>query len=155
MAWRDNKGIGLVTALTRKTIQIIAFLVGLYYSRQWPRGGCGAAIIVCPATVMKQWVQEVHRWWPPFRVAILHTTGSAFARSEKSTAKIYRSLAESMFTTGHIVVTSYECIRTLQQVLLQKRWTYVVLDEGHKIRNPDAEVTIACKQFLVGLFCGR
>ena len=26
------------------------------------------------------------------------------------------------------------------------KWDYVVLDEGHKIRNPDAEVTLACKQ---------
>lgn len=25
-------------------------------------------------------------------------------------------------------------------------WHYVILDEGHKIRNPNAAVTLACKQ---------
>lgn len=38
--------------------------------------GLGPTVIVCPATVMHQWVKEFHTWWPPFRVAILHETGS-------------------------------------------------------------------------------
>lgn len=25
---------------------------------------------------MNQWVQEFHTWWPVFRVALLHTSGS-------------------------------------------------------------------------------
>lgn len=35
------------------------------------------------------------------------------------------------------------------QLLLSHRWGYVVLDEGHKIRNPDAETTLLCKQLHV------
>jgi DNA excision repair protein ERCC-6 len=35
-------------------------------------------------------------------------------------------------------------------LLLAQRWQYVVLDEGHKIRNPDAEVTLICKRFNTG-----
>lgn len=31
--------------------------------------------------------------------------------------------------------------------LLQHHWHYVILDEGHKIRNPDAQATLAVKQF--------
>lgn len=38
--------------------------------------GLGPTVIVCPATVMHQWVKEFHTWWPPFRVAVLHDTGS-------------------------------------------------------------------------------
>ena len=38
--------------------------------------GLGPTIIVCPTTVMHQWVKEFHTWWPPFRVAVLHETGS-------------------------------------------------------------------------------
>lgn len=29
-----------------------------------------------------------------------------------------------------------------------REWGYVVLDEGHKIRNPDAHITLACKRLL-------
>ncbi len=38
--------------------------------------GLGPVLIVCPATVLQQWVAEFHRWWPPFRVAILHGSGA-------------------------------------------------------------------------------
>jgi DNA excision repair protein ERCC-6 len=31
--------------------------------------------------------------------------------------------------------------------LIAKNWHYVILDEGHKIRNPDAKITIVAKCF--------
>ncbi len=38
--------------------------------------GLGPCLVVCPATVMHQWVSEFHSWWAPFRVAVLHETGT-------------------------------------------------------------------------------
>ena len=38
--------------------------------------GLGPVLIVCPATIMHQWVSEFHTWWPQFRVAVLHDTGT-------------------------------------------------------------------------------
>jgi DNA excision repair protein ERCC-6 len=43
-------------------------------------------------------------------------------------------------------VTSYEGLKALQTVLLPHPWDVAVLDEGQRIRNPDAEVTLLCKQ---------
>nr|XP_035929423.1 DNA excision repair protein ERCC-6 isoform X2 [Halichoerus grypus] len=82
----DEMGLG-------KTIQIIAFLAGLSYSKIRTRGsnyrfkGLGPTIIVCPTTVMHQWVKEFHTWWPPFRVAILHETGSYTQKKVKTAYK--------------------------------------------------------------------
>ena len=45
-----------------------------------------------------------------------------------------------------ILITSYEQLRRQRAALVGVHWGYVVLDEGHKIRNPDAEVTLAAKQ---------
>lgn len=47
-----------------------------------------------------------------------------------------------------MLVTSYSGMRQHQDNLLAQRFDYVILDEGHKIRNPDAEITLACKQVL-------
>lgn len=48
---------------------------------------------------------------------------------------------------GHgILITSYSAVRNLQDILQRYDWHYVILDEGHKIRNPNAGVTVACKQ---------
>lgn len=90
----DEMGLG-------KTIQMIAFLAGLKVSKLrsyvtrfafppslspailfFPHSyvsrklGLGPVLIVCPATVMHQWVSEFHTWWAPFRVALLHDTGT-------------------------------------------------------------------------------
>lgn len=51
---------------------------------------------------------------------------------------------------GHgILITSYSYIRIMQDYIQKYDWHYVILDEGHKIRNPNAGVTIACKQVTV------
>ena len=49
-------------------------------------------------------------------------------------------------TRQGLCVTSYEQLRRQRSHLVAVNWGYVVLDEGHKIRNPDAEVTLAAKQ---------
>uniref|UniRef100_A0A5F9CXN8 DNA excision repair protein ERCC-6 n=1 Tax=Oryctolagus cuniculus TaxID=9986 RepID=A0A5F9CXN8_RABIT len=121
----DEMGLG-------KTIQIIAFLASLSYSKIRTRGsnyrfeGLGPALIVCPTTVMHQWVKEFHTWWPPFRVAILHETGSYTHKKEK----LIREIAHC----HGILITSYSYIRLMQ-------------DDISRIRNPNAAVTLACKQF--------
>ncbi len=40
-----------------------------------------------------------------------------------------------------IIITSYVGVLQLNEELLRYDWHYVVLDEGHKIRNPDAKVS--------------
>ncbi|XP_010735853.3 DNA excision repair protein ERCC-6 [Larimichthys crocea] len=134
----DEMGLG-------KTIQVISFLAGLSYSKLRTRGsnyryvGLGPTVIVCPATVMHQWVKEFHTWWPPFRVAVLHETGSFTSNKEK--------LIPEIASCHGILITSYSAVRNMQDTLQRWDWHYVILDEGHKIRNPNAGVTTACKQF--------
>ncbi|XP_068424516.1 DNA excision repair protein ERCC-6 [Clinocottus analis] len=134
----DEMGLG-------KTIQVICFLAGLSYSKLRTRGsnyryvGLGPTVIVCPATVMHQWVQEFHTWWPPFRVAVLHETGSFTSNKEK--------LIPEIASCHGILITSYSAVRNLQETLQRFDWHYIILDEGHKIRNPNAGVTTASKQF--------
>merc|ERR1712219_15949 len=45
-----------------------------------------------------------------------------------------------------VLVTSYEQLRLRQEFLLGYQWGYAILDEGHKIRNPNIELTLVCKQ---------
>lgn len=69
----DEMGLG-------KTIQIIVFFGALYWSRLKDKitgiRGLGMSLIVCPATIIHQWVEEFHKWCPPIRVVILHDTGA-------------------------------------------------------------------------------
>ncbi|KAI9683093.1 MAG: hypothetical protein M1829_005884 [Trizodia sp. TS-e1964] len=152
----DEMGLG-------KTIQAIAFIAGLHYSGNLTK----PVIIVTPATVLKQWVNEFHRWWPPLRVSILHASGSGMlnlndeesienelenlsqqakklrqSKGRKSAHKIVERVVKS----GHVLVTTYAGLQSYGELLIPIDWQYCVLDEGHKIRNPNANITIFCKE---------
>ncbi|OJD19026.1 hypothetical protein AJ78_00977 [Emergomyces pasteurianus Ep9510] len=153
----DEMGLG-------KTIQVIAFLAGLHHSKKLTK----PAIVVCPPTVMKQWVNEFHRWWAPFRVSVLHTSGSgminlrresyADARLESQIwepdqprrlskeQKAARRILKRVLDEGHVLVTTYSGLQTYSSLLIPVDWGCAILDEGHKIRNPDTAITIHCKE---------
>jgi DNA excision repair protein ERCC-6 len=152
----DEMGLG-------KTIQVISFLAGLHYSGKLSQ----PVIIVAPATVMRQWVNEFHRWWPPLRVSILHTSGSGMMNLRQE-AEIEDELEDQSFDNystgrlrnqsaakrivdkvvrhGHVLVTTYSGLQTYSDILLGIPWQYAVLDEGHKIRNPNTAITLHCKE---------
>ncbi|KEY69068.1 hypothetical protein S7711_03364 [Stachybotrys chartarum IBT 7711] len=145
----DEMGLG-------KTVQLIAFLAALHHSNRLKR----PVIVVAPATLLRQWVSEFHRWWPPLRVAILHSSGSGMMdprveddydienyrpvanKSEKAARKIVKGVVDR----GHVLVTTYTGLQTYGDLLIPVQWDYAVLDEGHKIRNPNAAITVTCKE---------
>jgi len=127
-------------------------------------------LVVCPATVMRQWVREFHTWAPQFRVLLYHTSNAKM----KSKAAANRSVNKTVPSTTTseeidramarivakaisdpycptVVITTYEMVRLhANRLVVGTRapdWRYVVLDEGHKLRNPNAAITTVCKQF--------
>ncbi|KAL4983264.1 SNF2 family N-terminal domain-containing protein [Aspergillus falconensis] len=150
----DEMGLG-------KTIQAIAFLAGLHYSKRLTK----PIIVVSPATVMKQWVNEFHRWWPPFRVSILHTSGSGMvniktesSREDALMSETYRSggsssglkaarkVVKRVVEEGHVLVTTYSGLQSYASLLIPVEWGGTILDEGHKIRNPNTSITMHAKE---------
>ncbi|CAB9511762.1 CHD3-type chromatin-remodeling factor [Seminavis robusta] len=53
---------------------------------------------------------------------------------------------DSFCGTGYVVVTTYEHVRRHQETYVNHPWSYVVMDEAQKIRNPHADITLACKR---------
>lgn len=154
----DEMGLG-------KTIQIIAFLAGLHYSKKLDK----PVIVVCPATVMKQWVNEFHLWWPALRVTILHSSGSGMINVQSEASREDRLLEEvwdprrrnqpltaaqksarrtiqPVIENGGVLVTTYSGLQSYAPLLIPQEWSYAILDEGHKIRNPNTAITIYSKE---------
>ncbi|KOC59628.1 DNA excision repair protein ERCC-6 [Habropoda laboriosa] len=131
----DEMGLG-------KTVQVIAFLAGLDSSELLSDGGrfrgLGPTIVICPATLMEQWVKHFHEWWPILRVVVLHQSGTYNGDLEY----LMHSLK-----SGGILITSYSGMLRHKDLLIASQWHYIILDEGHKIRNPQAKVSKAVKEF--------
>ncbi|KAI0200457.1 putative DNA repair and recombination protein RAD26 [Astrocystis sublimbata] len=149
----DEMGLG-------KTVQIISFIAALHYSKKLDK----PVLVVAPATVLQQWVNEFHRWWPPLRVSMLHSSGSGMLNMSRENElededrrwdkrdgpqivnKAAKRVIDRVAKHGHVLVTTYASVQVYGEVLATMDWGYAVLDEGHKIRNPNAAVTIACKE---------
>ncbi|KAF2263764.1 DNA repair and recombination protein RAD26 [Lojkania enalia] len=152
----DEMGLG-------KTIQSVGFIAGLHYSKKLTK----PVIVVCPATVMVQWVREFHRWWPALRVSILHTSGSGmldtrrearlernmemwnFGENKRSLTKMGKAakrIVEKVKREGHVLVTTYSGLQSYAEFLIPTEWECAILDEGHRIRNPNTSITIHCKE---------
>ncbi|EJW81346.1 hypothetical protein WUBG_07746 [Wuchereria bancrofti] len=128
-----------------KTVQVISFLRGLAFSCLEDRGfsfsGLGPVLIICPTTLIRQWLKEFRTWFPLCRVAILHSSGSFHGQSAQLIRKMVISRSD-----GSVLLTSYGTFAKNRKHLVDKIWHYIILDEGHKIRNPDAQITLAVKE---------
>lgn len=155
----DEMGLG-------KTVQVLAFLGALHFSNMYK-----PSIVVCPVTLVRQWRREAWKWCPGFVVEILHDSArdstcrkmreksDGSDESEDSEESDYRKNSQSkggkkwdslinrvLRSESGLLITTYEQLRLLGEKLLDIEWGYAVLDEGHRIRNPNAEVTLVCKQ---------
>ncbi|CAM9248775.1 unnamed protein product [Chrysoparadoxa australica] len=132
----DEMGLG-------KTVQVVVFLGALQQAGKLRR-----TLILAPATVLSHWVAMLRLWAPKLRTVLLHRSGAAFDEaSARGGGGVARLIAKAVRLKPAVVcVGSYASLKAHRAVLVLQDWDYVVLDEGQRIRNPDAEVTLVCKQ---------
>src|SRR3954469_2899434 len=109
----DEMGLG-------KTAQVIALL------RTRPMAKL-RHVVVCPASVVPVWREEIARFYPEAKIDILKS-GNDF-KTNKAPC---------------IWLASYTQLRKHRTLLDTMEFGYAILDEGQFIKNPDAKVTQAC-----------
>ena len=121
----DDMGLG-------KTIQAIAALRILFL-----QGEITSALIVCPASLLAQWRQEIALWGPELRVQIV-------AGSPESRAAQWNSPA-------HVALVGYETLRADTEgrpdsPVQRRLWGVVVLDEASRIKNRESGIAQSCRR---------
>ncbi|KAJ4843830.1 ATP-dependent DNA helicase ddm1 [Turnera subulata] len=114
----DQMGLG-------KTIQTIGFIAHLK-----GKGLDGPYLIIAPLSTLSNWVNEISRFTPSMDAIIYH--GDKFQRNKIRQKFMPRSIGEKF----PIVVTSYEiALSDAKKHLRHYSWKYVVVDEGHRLKN--------------------
>ncbi len=110
----DDMGLG-------KTIQLLATLLTAREAGEAIR----PSLLVCPTSVVENWVQEAHRFAPTLTVAVHHgperAAGDAFYDLVKKT---------------DLLVTTYSLAHRDRALLTEVTWEYLALDEAQNIKNP-------------------
>ena len=121
----DEMGLG-------KTLQMISLLL---YDKEQEQAG--ASLIVCPASLVYNWQEEIRRFAPQLSCAVL--AGTPAARKTALTGK------------ADVYISSYDLIRRDIALFEDREFHICVLDEAQYIKNAKAAVTKAVK----GIRCGH
>jgi superfamily II DNA or RNA helicase len=116
----DEMGLG-------KTLQTLAFLSSLFKNRQL----AGPALIVCPTSLVFNWVAEAQKFTPDLKVLALHGAGrhASFDEIPKSA----------------LIITSYALIRRDAERYQELEFDTLVLDEAQHIKNRQTQNAVAVK----------
>ena len=114
----DDMGLG-------KSLQMIALILSL---KQSP------SIIVCPTTLILNWVNEFKKFAPAVRT--LAVMGTADER---------RRLVENS-DGADVLITSYELMRRDEELYRGKQFVVAVVDEAQFIKNPETKNARSVKQ---------
>ncbi|MFT4975519.1 MAG: superfamily II DNA or RNA helicase [Myxococcota bacterium] len=85
----------------------------------------GHSLVVAPTSVLHNWAAETARFRPNMTVCVYHGPKRVLDRE------------------ADIVLTSYALLRLDQQLLCEREWDNVVLDEAQAIKNPQSQVAQA------------
>lgn len=113
----DDMGLG-------KTVQVLALILKLKEDHRLD----SPALVICPTTLVGNWMKECARFAPSLSVAVYH------------------GAERRLCTSGtDVVITTYGILRRDLGKFKSKEWSLAVIDEAQNIKNPGSEQSKAVK----------
>lgn len=110
----DEMGLG-------KTLQTIALLGYIRYIRNENK----RHLVVLPKSTLNNWKREFKRFMPGYRTRIFYAPKK----------DIRREAADLMAAKWDVCLTTYEMCISAKSALSRIRWSYIVIDEAHRLKN--------------------
>ena len=126
----DQMGLG-------KTVQTIGFL-----SHLRSKGVLGPYLVIGPLSTLSNWVNEFHKFCPSFPVVLYH--GSKTDRADIRARHL--PITTPIKDTFPVIVTSFEIVMADRKFLSKYNFKYLVVDEGHRLKNFDCKLIRELKE---------
>ncbi|KAH8681518.1 ISWI chromatin-remodeling complex ATPase ISW2 [Xylariales sp. PMI_506] len=131
----DEMGLG-------KTIQTISLVALLREQEEY----YGPHLIIAPLSTLSNWQDEFQKWTPSIPFALYH--GKPEERQQIFKNQIMKHYQKGRPTSKFpVVCTSYEMILRDHAALSKVDWAFIVVDEGHRMKNADAKLFRELQQF--------
>lgn len=112
----DDMGLG-------KTIQVISLILKMKEEGLLTK----PVLVICPTTLMGNWMKELQMFAPSVDAVIYHGT-------------------ERKLDVKHdVILTTYAIMRIDVEELKKQTWGMIIVDEAQNIKNPDTAQTLAIK----------
>ena len=112
----DDMGLG-------KTIQVISLVLKMKEEGKLKN----PVLVVCPTTLMGNWMKEFEMFAPEIKVAKYH------------------GLDRQLEIKNDVILTTYAIMRIDSEEMKKHNWGMIIVDEAQNIKNPDTAQTMAIK----------
>ena len=112
----DDMGLG-------KTIQVISLLLKMKEENKLKK----PVLVICPTTLMGNWMKELQMFAPELDTVIYHGTD------------------RQLDVKHDVILTTYAIMRIDVEELKKQAWSVIIVDEAQNIKNPDTAQTLAIK----------
>lgn len=121
----DEMGLG-------KTIQTISLITFLIETKKQN----GPYLVIVPLSTLTNWVNEFNKWAPSVSTLVY-----------KGTPSVRKQLAAQLkMGTFQVLLTTYEYIIKEKNLLGKIKWTHMIIDEGHRMKNTQSKLTVTLTQ---------
>ena len=112
----DDMGLG-------KTIQVISLILKMKEEKKLKK----PVLVICPTTLMGNWMKELQMFAP------------------KLDAVIYHGTDRQLDVKHDVILTTYAIMRIDVEEIKKQSWGMIIVDEAQNIKNPDTAQTLAIK----------
>lgn len=123
----DEMGLG-------KTIQTISLITYLMEVKQ----NNGPYLVIVPLSTLSNWQSEFAKWAPSVTCIIYKGTKDARRRVEAQIRK----------GAFNVLMTTYEYVIREKGLLGKIRWKYMIIDEGHRLKNHNCKLTLMLNAYF-------
>uniref|UniRef100_A0A8C2E6I2 Proliferation-associated SNF2-like protein n=1 Tax=Cyprinus carpio TaxID=7962 RepID=A0A8C2E6I2_CYPCA len=127
----DEMGLG-------KTIQCIAHIAMMVEKKV-----LGPFLVVAPLSTLPNWISEFKRFTPEVSVLLYHGP----QKERMDLVKKIRQ-AQGPLKMCPVVVTSFEIAMRDRKLLQRFHWNYMIVDEGHRIKNLNCRLVQELKMLM-------
>jgi len=123
----DDMGLG-------KTVQVLSLLLKLKELKRLNN----PALIIMPLTLIFNWAEEVHKFAPNLHVLV-------YSGSKSNRQKLLKK-----FSKCDVILCSYGIVLQDQHLLTKQDYSYLIIDESQKVKNPNTKTYRAVNRISAG-----
>ncbi|XP_025665762.1 protein CHROMATIN REMODELING 5 isoform X1 [Arachis hypogaea] len=141
-SWRNDTNVILADEMgLGKTVQSVSMLGFLQNAQQIH----GPFLVVVPLSTLSNWAKEFRKWLPDMNIIIY--VGTRASREVCQQYEFYNDKKPGKPIKFNALLTTYEVVLKDKVVLSKIRWSYLMVDEAHRLKNSEAQLYTTLSEF--------
>lgn len=141
-SWRNDTNVILADEMgLGKTVQSVSMLGFLQNAQQIH----GPFLVVVPLSTLSNWAKEFRKWLPDMNIIIY--VGTRASREVCQQYEFYNDKRPGKPIKFNALLTTYEVVLKDKAVLSKIKWTYLMVDEAHRLKNSEAQLYTTLSEF--------